>query len=137
MRTALILATLLMVACKPATPGISDGWVRAAPADARVLAGYFQLHNPGREVLRCTEASSPDFHHVMLHESVLEDGMMRMRHLDAIEVPADGTLALVPGGLHLMLMGPSRAFEVGDAIALSLDCGSLTLTTTLTVRPAT
>lgn len=137
MKIRLIVATLLLVACTPQAPSMTDGWVRAAPAEARVLAGYLQLHNPGREVLRCTEASSPDFNHVMLHESVLEDGMMRMRHLDALEVAAGATLSLAPGALHLMLMGPQRPLAIGDQVALELNCGTLTLTTTLDVRSPT
>jgi copper(I)-binding protein len=37
-----------------------------------------------------------------------------------VEIPAGGTVRLAPGGLHLMLMGPNKAFLQGDRIPLTL-----------------
>ncbi len=41
----------------------------------------------------------------MIHESREEDGVMRMIHVDAVELPAGETVTFRPGGLHVMIMG--------------------------------
>ena len=40
---------------------------------------------------------------VEIHTMLREDGMMRMRPVDRVEIPAGGSAALAPGGNHLML----------------------------------
>ena len=48
------------------------------------------------------------------------DGKMTMRITDAVTVPADGQVALLSGGTHLMLMGLRRELKAGDEVALVL-----------------
>jgi copper(I)-binding protein len=57
---------------------------------------------------------------VELHTHVEEGGMMRMRRVDKIEVPAGETVTLKPGGLHVMLIGLKQPLEPGDAVDLTL-----------------
>ncbi|PZP55043.1 MAG: hypothetical protein DI596_11980, partial [Azospira oryzae] len=54
------------------------------------------------------------------HRMSLEDGVMKMRHLPAIEVPAHGTVELKPGGTHLMLMGLKQPLKEGERFPLTL-----------------
>jgi copper(I)-binding protein len=51
----------------------------------------------------------------------MDGGVMRMKALpEGVEIPPGGTVRLAPGGLHLMLMGPNKAFVEGDRIPLTL-----------------
>jgi len=56
----------------------------------------------------------------------MKGGMMEMKHLPELTIPAGGKVELAPGGLHLMLIKPGRPFRAGDRIrvTLELDDGS-------------
>ena len=108
-----------------------DGWVRSAPPTAKVLAAYGTLHNPGDRALVVTGARSPDFDRAALHEMSMEQGVMRMRELQRVEVAARSDVALEPGARHLMLYGPKRPLKAGDRVVLELslqDGGSASAT---------
>lgn len=49
------------------------------------------------------------------------DGMMGMREVDEIPVPAGGTVALEPGGYHVMLIDLAAPLEVGTTFELTLE----------------
>jgi hypothetical protein len=57
---------------------------------------------------------------VEIHESSVEDGVMRMRPVDGVTVSAGALVALEPGGLHIMLMAVSRSLLAGDTIDVTL-----------------
>jgi periplasmic copper chaperone A len=57
---------------------------------------------------------------VELHQTVDEDGMTRMRRVDGIDVQADESVRLEPGGLHLMLIDVNRRVVRGDSVELRL-----------------
>ncbi len=62
-------------------------------------------------------------------------GMMSMRPVDSIAVPAGETVALEPGGFHVMLTGLKEALEVGDTFEIVLDFESgKQVTTSVEVR---
>ncbi len=73
-------------------------------AKARAAGGYMRVTNTGEtdDLLIGVTVDGPM---AMLHESREEDGVMRMIHLDAIEIPAGETVSFQPGGLHVMIMG--------------------------------
>jgi copper(I)-binding protein len=100
---------------------VTDAWVRLAPPGSRVLAGYARLSNPGSSPVTLFDTSGADFERVELHSMSFEDGVMRMRRLDDVEIAPGETLELAPGGKHLMLIGPKRGFVVGDKLAIDLE----------------
>lgn len=68
---------------------------------------------------------------VMIHETVEEDGVLKMRHAKAFDIPASGKLVLKPGGRHLMLMGLVPQVKPGTKITLELrfqNAGTLKIT---------
>ena len=58
---------------------------------------------------------------VELHNHIVEDGMMKMRRVDAIVVPGHAEVVLKPGGLHIMLIGLARNLEAGKNVTLELE----------------
>jgi copper(I)-binding protein len=100
---------------------IAHPWTRPTVPGAPVAAGYFEVTNTGKSADRLVSAASPNATRVELHQSVMDGGVMRMKALpEGVEIPPGGTVRLAPGGLHLMLMGPNKAFLEGDRIPLTL-----------------
>ncbi|MCE7033221.1 copper chaperone PCu(A)C [Lysobacter sp. GX 14042] len=121
---ALGLALVLQVpvaAADDCAAGFQDGWARLPPVEMPVLGGFGTLHNPCDSEMVLTGASSPDFEDVQVHETRLDDGMMRMREVGSLAIPAGGSVALAPGALHLMLMRPVRALVAGDEVELGFE----------------
>lgn len=62
----------------------------------------------------------------MIHETVTKDGMVSMRPVAALDIPAGKTVECKPGGCHIMLMGLKQSLDPGSKFTLSvnLDDGS-------------
>jgi len=132
----LILALpLAFAADKEASVVVHDAWIREAPPGMSMMAGYMELRNTTSRSQVLVGASSSGFESVMLHRSVVKDGMAGMRHASEIELTPNASLSFAPGGYHLMLMNPKRALRVGDSVVINLDFrGGLVLPITFEVR---
>lgn len=84
-------------------------------------AAYVVIRNEGAAADRLVGASTDVAGATELHQSRVEDGIMRMRQVEAIEVPAKGEVRLEPGGYHLMLIGPTRDLHPGDRFEATLE----------------
>ena len=106
------------------------------PTTGRSGAGYFTVSNKGAEdALVDVEADYPK---VMLHKSMMKDGVMTMEHQMRVVVPAQGRLNFAPGGYHVMFMGLKEAWGVGDNIKATLifeKSGSLDVNFKVIERP--
>ena len=83
----------------------------------KMSAGFFVLTNNTDDPIRITGVTSPQYAAVEIHETTIEDGIARMRELDALVVPPRGDVILERGGKHLMLMRPG---DLGDEVTLQL-----------------
>lgn len=103
-------------------PGLTAeaAWVRTPPPGARMLAGYVELHNQGDQAVELVGAEADDFAMVEIHQSYREDGRMRMREVNPLVIEAGDTAVLAPGGLHLMLMRPTRQLVDGEQVDIRL-----------------
>jgi periplasmic copper chaperone A len=124
-----LAAGLILLCAAPAWAGcpglaVSDPWIEEAPPVSMALAGYATLENKGDKALRIDSASGADFAFVEIHDMSMSGGMMRMRELDHLDIPAHGQLKLASGGIHLMLLNPKHPLKSGDSSSLSLRCGS-------------
>lgn len=118
--TAAIL--LALTACKPAAPAgepaVENLWVRLPAAPGRPGAAYFTLRG-GSDPAVLTGVSSPRSAKAELHESRMEGGVMRMRPLETIDIPAGGEVQFEPGGRHVMLFGIDPALQPGDRMEIT------------------
>jgi len=108
------------VAAAPVCVSLRDGWVRLPPGAMPMAAGYGQIRNDCREAVVVVAAGSKAFGDVSLHETTLIDGVSRMRAVERLPIAAGATVALKPGGLHLMLMQPEVALKEGAQLPLRL-----------------
>ena len=119
--TALAFATLGAAAHGFKVGAIDIGHPFARPTNAgqQVGAGYLKLVNQGAAD-RLMSASSPAAASVEMHTMAMEGDVMKMRQVDAIDLPAGQTVELKPGGYHLMLMGLKAPLKAGDKLPLTL-----------------
>jgi copper(I)-binding protein len=89
------------------------------PPGATATAGYLVLENGSGREYRLTGVEAAGMARVEIHETRMQDGVMRMRQVDAIPVPAGSEVALSPGGRHLMLFADSLPRE-GDTVTMAL-----------------
>ncbi|NKI34624.1 copper chaperone PCu(A)C [Wenzhouxiangella sp. XN79A] len=97
-----------------------DPWIPAAPPTARMMAGYMAVVNDGDTAVEIVDARAAGFGRVEIHRSYREDGMMRMRRIEVLEVPAGGSVTLERGGLHIMLMAPEQVPAEGETVTIEL-----------------
>ena len=57
---------------------------------------------------------------VEVHESYLEDDLMRMRRVSALDLPPSSATDLKPGGLHIMLLGLTQSLTEGEEFEVTL-----------------
>jgi copper(I)-binding protein len=97
---------LLSLACgSGARPELVVGqpWVRMMPPGAPNTAGFMSLTSPVDDAL--IGASAGISGAVELHTHAEQGGMMRMRKVDRVELPAGQLVELKAGGNHLMFIG--------------------------------
>jgi copper(I)-binding protein len=99
---------------------VRDPWIREAPPTAKVLAAYMIIENQGDRDAEITAITSPDFGHTELHQTLVEDGIARMKPVEKLTIPAAGSVSLEPGGMHLMLFDPGRVLRAGDTVVLEI-----------------
>lgn len=111
-----------------------------AMSAASVTGGYMTIANSGAEADALVAVAAPAdlVETVELHTMIEEGGVMKMRPVEQIEVPAGGEVALKPGSYHIMFIGVKRELKPGDLIRLSLTFAQAgTVELDAAVRPAT
>lgn len=100
---------------------ITGAFTRATLPNAPVGGGFLTITNKGAEVDRLVSVSTDIAKEAQIHEMAMEGDVMKMRQLkDGLELPAGETVALEPGGLHLMFMGLTGAIAEGDVVPVTL-----------------
>ncbi len=98
---------------------IEQPWAAETPPAARTGAAYLNIVNDG-EADRLLGAQAEVASHVELHTTAMDGNMMRMRKVEALEVPGGATTALEPGGLHIMLIDLRQPLRAGQNFSLTL-----------------
>lgn len=107
-----------VIAAEATGISVHEGYIRLPPPGSPAAA-YFTLKNTGAE-RALVDADCACAGMTMIHESIEQDGMVKMRHVDSASLPSGGELVLKPGGLHVMLMRLKAPLKTGDDIPLTL-----------------
>ena len=99
---------------------IQHPWSRATAPGMSVGAGYMTIVNRGTKGDVLLSVSTPRATRVEMHRTSMDQGMMRMRPVDAVPIPASATVKFEPAGLHLMLVGLSAPLAAGSRLPLTL-----------------
>jgi hypothetical protein len=147
-RTTVLVAGMMLVAVSCASTRktdqgairIENAWARRAPmAPAAAHGGgmggvsgmsgmpatangalYATIRNEGASDDVLVSATSSVAEKVELHEVKNEAGVMAMRPIDKLAVPAGGVVEMKPGGYHIMLLGLKRELNPGDSVPVTL-----------------
>jgi len=114
-----VLATVLGWAIPAAAQvAVRDAWVRGTVAGQKTTGAFMQLTSPADAML--VDVASPAAKFVEIHEMKNEGGMMKMKAIDKLPLPAGKPVALTPGGYHVMLFDLKQPLKEGDVVPLTL-----------------
>lgn len=100
---------------------IMQPWSRATPPGSANGAVFMTVVNKGHQADRLISVSSDIAKKVELHTHKMDGDIMRMRHVDDIRVDTGASVALKPGGYHVMLMGLKKPLKKGETFSLTLE----------------
>lgn len=99
---------------------VVDPWARPG-VEGRMSAAYFLISNFNSEEDVLTSVETDVAQSAEVHESYeREEGMMSMREVPQLDLPAQSTVRFEQGGLHVMLMQLTRQLSDGDTFELTL-----------------
>ncbi len=148
MRPILFLLTflVLLAACgappNSADQGVTAGslhikgaWARPAQMmGGSTSAAYMVIENSGSAPDRLIRVSGDLANAIELHTATNNNGVMEMRPVEAIEVPASSSVELKPGGYHIMMIGVKQPLKPDDTVPLTLtfaQAGNVNITATV------
>lgn len=97
---------------------VSDAWARAtAPGQENGSVGLVITSQKDARLIAvtCTASASAE-----IHTMIMENGVMKMRQLEDLPLPARQPVTLGPGSDHLMLFGLKKPLKAGDKVPLTL-----------------
>lgn len=97
---------------------VRDAWARPALQGQDATGAFMTLTSP--EGARLVGAGSPVAGIVEIHEMTMDNNVMKMREVKAIDLPAGRPVQLKPGGYHVMLMDLKRPLAVGEKVPVDL-----------------
>lgn len=115
------LASFNLMAAQAEHISVENPFAREVPPGAPASASFMTLKNASDEQIDVVAAHSDVAKVIELHTHTNDNGVMRMRKIPQIEIPANGTTELKPGGLHIMLIGPHNPIKVGQTVTVELE----------------
>lgn len=133
---AALVCALPLVASAETT--VADPWVRATVPQQKASGAFMRLTSDVDA--RLLAAASPVADAVEIHEMTMQDHVMKMHPIGALDLPAGKAVELKPGGYHVMLLGLKAQLKEGDSVPLTLtienrDGSRQTLEVKAPVRP--
>lgn len=116
-----VLSSQQLLAAQADDVAVNNPFAREVPPGAPASASFMSLKNNSGQAIKITSADSSVAKVVELHTHTNDNGVMRMRQIPFIEIPANGETMLKPGGLHIMLIGPHQPLKKGQNIAVTLN----------------
>lgn len=99
---------------------VQHAWARASAGAAKAGAAFMTLVDMGHHGDRLVAAESDLASRTELHTHIMDGGVMKMRQVDGIDVPAGAKAELQPGGFHIMFMGLKKPLVEGETLPLTL-----------------
>ena len=104
---------------KVGTITIGHPWARATPGAVKNSAAFMVFDNKGTadKLIGVAGDIAKD---IQIHSMITEAGIMKMREIKSLDVPANGKVELKPGGFHVMLIGLKDGLKEGATFPLKL-----------------
>lgn len=121
------LKSLLLILSSTATMyasslSVNDAYVRATPPSLPNTAGFMKITNSSNEDISLVSASSDASNVTELHTHDMKDGVMTMYQVKKIDIKANSTTELKPGGFHVMMLGlKTKPLKEGKNVEIILN----------------
>ncbi|MBB3104022.1 copper chaperone PCu(A)C [Azomonas macrocytogenes] len=100
---------------------VSQAWSRAMPASAPTGAAYFIIDNHSGKSDRLTSVYAVVADKTELHSHMHVNGLMRMQHVESVDILANDQVQFEPGGYHVMMFGLKQPLVAGESFSLTLE----------------
>jgi copper(I)-binding protein len=97
---------------------VHQAWARATAPGQDVGAAYLMIVS--KKDTNLVKIDTDAAEHTQIHSMTMNNGVMKMRELESLAIPAGKMVNLAPGGMHLMLMGLKKPLKAGEQLALTL-----------------
>lgn len=98
---------------------VENAWVQLAPPATTVNAAYMQISNPHLRSQTIVGLSADCCATAMLHNTRKDGDKVSMEHLEYLVIPAQGSVQLVPGGMHIMLMEAKEELTLDNKVKIT------------------
>jgi len=99
---------------------VKEPYARATPPNTPNSAAFMTLENKTNKDISLIEVRSDIAQSTELHTSDIKDGVRKMYRVEKVDIPANSSTILKPGGFHVMFIGLKKALEVGETIDINL-----------------
>lgn len=99
---------------------VAHPWARATPGGATIGAAYVEIKAKDGAGDSLVSASSPAAGRVELHTHTMDGGVMKMRQIEKLAIPAGGSAVMKPSGDHIMLFDLKAPLKEGEKLPLTL-----------------
>ena len=116
---ATLAATAFAQDTKIGAISIDHPWARATPGAVKNSAAFMSFDNKGAadKLISVTGEIAKE---IQIHSMITEAGVMKMREIKSLDIPANGKAELKPGGFHIMLIGIPDGLKEGTKFPLKL-----------------
>lgn len=129
---ALLAASAFAQDAKIGNITVDHPWARATPGAVKNSAAFMVFDNKGAAD-KLISVTGDVAREIQIHSMITEAGVMKMREIKALDIPANGKAELKPGGFHVMLIGLKDGLKEGEKFPLKLKfekAGELTVVVT-------
>ena len=114
-----VAAMLLSASVYAGDVQVNGAWARAtAPGQD---AAMVDMSITSKQAATLLGVSSPVCNSVELHSMTHDKGVMKMREVKSVELPAGKSVNLGESGYHVMLLGLKAPLKAGDSVPLTLN----------------
>lgn len=116
-----LAATLLAfsaTAAGAADINVRAPWIRGTVVGQQATGAFMEVTSKSGATL--VGAASPVAGLSEIHEMKMEGGVMKMRPVARLDLPAGKPVLLGPGGYHVMLMNLKQSLKKGESVPLTL-----------------
>lgn len=118
-RLGLCGAAMLPASAALAQVEVTDAWARSTVEAQRASGAFMKLRSAAGA--RLVGVKSPAAAVVELHEMAMQGDVMKMRAIDALDLPAGQVVELKPGSYHVMLIDLKAPLKAGESVPITLD----------------
>lgn len=117
-KSILAVSLMLFGAVALAEVTVKGSWVRGTTLAQKATGAFMEITSS--EDAAVVSASSPVAGVVEIHSMKMENGVMKMRAMPKLPLPAGEPVKLAPGGNHVMMMDLKRQMKPGESVPITL-----------------